>query len=227
LTKDAGEEVVMPLEPYDWNVVVLGHWNRAILTPQGIAERLFQLPSETEIGIEVPMDAIGPFRVSHGHLTVMVTGAQLMVETEENTFPGLERAMRVARRGMESLPETPVAAAGFNVRAQGSGEDGNLGPMIAATQLLWDEHFREAGYPISRRDVTWVADWQGGKISVNLTREDQDRNLRVNLNFERARGRDELMAWLARPIEEVEEQVRRIFFGVFTLQAEAVPWLRR
>jgi hypothetical protein len=63
LTKDAGEEVGMPLKPYDWNVVVLGHWNQAILTPQGIAERLFQLPSETEIGIEVPMDAIGPFRV--------------------------------------------------------------------------------------------------------------------------------------------------------------------
>ena len=45
----------MPLEPYDWNVVLLGHWNRAILTPQGISERLFQLLSETEIGIEVPM----------------------------------------------------------------------------------------------------------------------------------------------------------------------------
>src|SRR5437660_12912199 len=112
-----------------------------------MGSRLYQLPPETEIGIEVPMDAIGPFRVSHGHLTVMVTGAQLMVETEEDTFPGLERAMRVARRGMESLPETPVAAAGFNVRAQGSGEDGNLGPMSAATQRTWDGPCRAAGSP--------------------------------------------------------------------------------
>ena len=75
----------MPLEPYDWNVVVLGHWNPAILTPQGISERLFQLPTETEIGIEVPMDAIGPFRVSLGDLAVMVTEAQLMVETRETS----------------------------------------------------------------------------------------------------------------------------------------------
>ncbi len=44
----------MPLEPGEWNVVILGRWNRAIPTPQGIASRLFQLPPETEIGIEVP-----------------------------------------------------------------------------------------------------------------------------------------------------------------------------
>src|SRR6266478_1019531 len=131
----AGEEVVMPLEPYDWNVVVLGRWNRAILTPNGIASRLFELPPETEIGIEVPMDAIGPFLVSHGDLTVMVGGAQLMVQATENNFSSLERAMRVARRAMEKLPETPVVAAGFNIRAQGSGEDGHLGPLIEATQL--------------------------------------------------------------------------------------------
>src|SRR5262245_15714431 len=132
--KRAGEEVVMPLEPYDWNVVVLGRWNRAILTPQGIASRLFQLPPETEIGIEVPIDAIGPFRVSHGKLTVMVSEAQLMVEARENNFPSLERAMRVARRAMEDLPRTPVFAAGFNIRVQGAGaggEGGDLGPLIA------------------------------------------------------------------------------------------------
>src|SRR5438128_129219 len=111
----------MPLETYDWNVVVLGHWNRAILTPQGIASRLFQLPPETEIGIEVPMDAIGPFRIANGDLTVMVGTSQLMVEARENNFSSLERAMRVARRAMENLPETPVVAAGFNIRAQGTG----------------------------------------------------------------------------------------------------------
>src|SRR5262245_33422873 len=137
----ADEDVVMPLEPFDWNVVVLGHWNRAILTPQGIASRLFQIPSETEIGIEVPMDAIGPFRVSHDNLTVMAGGGRLTVEARENNFPSLERAMRVARRGIVSLPETPLLAAGFNIRARGSGEGRRLSPLIEATQLRWDRQF--------------------------------------------------------------------------------------
>lgn len=216
----------MPLEPCDWNVVILGHWNPAILTPNGIAERLFELPSETEVGIAVPMDAIGPFRVSHGDLAVMVGGGRLMVEATENNFPSLERAMRVARRAMGSLPETPVVAAGFNVRGQGSGERGDLGPLIEATQLRWDEQFERAGFPLSRRDVTWVTDWPPGKISVNLIREDHDRVLRVNLNFERAGNRQELMEWLARPIGEVQEQARRIFTDVFALPEEVVAWLR-
>jgi len=216
----------MPLEPYDWNVVVLGHWNPAILTPNGIAERLYQLPSGTEIGIEVPMDAIAPFRVSHEDLTVLVGGGRLMVEARENSFASLERAMRVAHRALVRLPETPVVAVGFNVRAQGSGEDGSLDPLIEATQLLWDDQFEHAGFPLSRRDVTWVADWPPGKISVNLSREDHDRVLRVNLNFERVGNLLELKDWLARPIGEVREHAHRIFAAVFALREEAVAWLR-
>jgi hypothetical protein len=216
----------MPLDPGDWNVVVLGRWNRAILTPQGIATRLLQLPPETEIGIAVPMDALGPYRVSHGDLVIMVSSAQLIVEATENNFPSLQRAMRIAQRAMHSLPETPVSAAGFNIRCQGSGEDGLLAPLIAATELCWDQQFVRASLPISRRDVTWVADWEDGKITVNLVREQQDRVLRVNLNFERTGNRDELLAWVARPVEEVRVQAQRIFTDILNLQMEAVEWIR-
>jgi hypothetical protein len=220
------EDVVMPLEPCDWNVVVVGRWNRAILTPQGIATRLILLPPETEIGIEVPMDAIGPYRVRHRDIVVMVSSAQLIVESTENNFPSLQRAMRIAYRAMESLPETPVFAAGFNIRCQGTGDDGRLAPLITATESNWDQAFVRSGYPILRRDVTWVADWQNGKISVNLTRDLNEHLLRVHLNFDRGGTREEMMTWLARPIEEVKDQVRRIFTGVFNLQVEAVEWIR-
>ena len=216
----------MPLEPDDWNVVIVGRWNQAILTPQGIASRLLQLPPETEIGLEVPMDAIGPYRVSHGDLVIMVSSVQLIVEARENNFPSLQRAMRIAHRAMQSLPETPVFAAGFNIRYQGSEEDDLLAPLIAATELRWDQQFVRAGYPISRRDITWVADWQDGKISVNLVRDQHDRALRLNLNFERPGNRDELMAWVARPVEEVRVQAQRIFTDVLNLQMEAVEWSR-
>ncbi len=32
----------MPLTPVDWNVAIVGWWNRAIFTPQGIAQHLFR-----------------------------------------------------------------------------------------------------------------------------------------------------------------------------------------
>jgi hypothetical protein len=216
----------MPLNPYEWNVVLVGHWNRAILTPQGIANRLFQLPPETEIGIEVPVDSIGPYRVSHSELVVMVNSVQLIVEATANDFTALQRAMRLAHRAMENLPETPVFAVGFNVRAQGSGDDPQLQPLIDATVLLWDDRFNRVECPISRRDVTWVGDWQGGRVSVNLTRDQNDRQVKVQLNFERTGSREDMANWLARPVEEVKDQIRRIFIEVFQLPEEAFPWIR-
>jgi hypothetical protein len=215
----------MPLDPYDWNVVILGRWNRAILTPSGIATRLFHLPPNSEIAIEVPMDAIGPFRVSHRGLTVMVTNAQLVVEARDNSFQSLGLAMEVANRAMEDLPHTPVGAAGLNIRTQGTGTDQHLRTLIAATQLVWDQQFEKLGYPIVRRDVTWVAEWNAGKISVNLTREDHDQILRVNLNFERVGTHEELMGWLTQPIEEIRGQVRRILTDVLQIPSESTQWL--
>lgn len=216
----------MPLTPVDWNVVVIGRWNRAILTPQGIATRLFQLPSGTEVGVEVPMDSIGPYRVSHDGLVVMVGNTQLIVEATTNDFVGLQKAMLVAHRAMSSLPETPVAIAGFNVRSRGEAGDDRLSPLIEATQLQWDRQFREAGFHITRRDVTWIAEWDSGKIAVNLSREQEDRQLLVNVNFEQVGERQALMDWLARPIDQVKEQVSRIATQVFGLNLEVAEWLQ-
>ncbi len=134
--------------------------------------------------------------------------------------------MRIAHRAMENLPETPVIAAGLNIRCQGSQEDELLKPLIDATELRWDPQFVQAGYPLSRREITWVVDWQDGKISVNLVRDQHDHGLRLNLNFERSGNRDDLIPWVARPEEEVRVQVQRIFTDVLNLQMEAAEWIR-
>lgn len=214
----------MPLTPLDWNVIVIGRWNRAILTPAGIATRLFELPSGTEMDIEVPMDSIGPYRVGHDHLVVMVGNTQLRVEVTPNDFPSLQNAMRVAYRAMNSLPETPVTAAGFNIRCSGESSDARLASLVEATQLRWDQQFAAMGYHIVRRDVTWVVEWEGGKISVNLAREQADSRFRIAMNFERIGIRQDLMDWLARPVEQIKEQVRRVLLDVCALPIEVAEW---
>lgn len=217
----------MPLAPQCWNVVVIGRWNRAILTPQGIASRLFELPDSAEVGVEVPMDAIGPYRVSHEGLTVMVSNAMLVVEPSTSIFPDLQRAMQIARRAMMNLPETPVTAVGFNLRFQGPATDESLAPLVDATKLWVDERFTSAGYRISRREISWVTDWQTGRISIHLGHEatsDTSALLRVGVNFECMAGRKEMEEWLVRPAEEVKEQVEKILTSVFQLGMEAVEW---
>lgn len=210
----------MPLAPSDWSVVVLGGWNRAILTPLGIAARLFSLPLGNEVSVEAPMDALGPFRVSYSGLVVMVTNALLVVETRVSDSSHLERAMAAAHKAMECLPETPLTASGYNVRYRGNDQDPLVKPLLDATVLKWDDTFPENDYPIARRDITWAADWRDGRISTNLVRE-RDGTLELNLNFERRGDRAALMAWLARPVAEIRTQVDYLFTTVLGLTREA------
>ena len=106
----------MPLTPSEWNVVVLGRWNRAILTPSGIAKRLFCLDEETPVEVFVAVDALVPPQVKYGGTVVVAGEDRLIAQPETPDFSALAGAMTIARRAMEELPETPVIAAGVNVK---------------------------------------------------------------------------------------------------------------
>ncbi len=106
----------MSLEPFDWSVVINGSWNRAILTPAGITERLFKLKETTAIDVEVAINGIAPHRVSYGGLRVRVSNTQIIIDLAECRFELLSKAMEAGRNVLESLPETPLIAAGFNIK---------------------------------------------------------------------------------------------------------------
>jgi hypothetical protein len=52
-------------QPFNWDVVIVGFWNRAILTPNGIAKRLFKLPEGSGIEVLVPVNSLEPSQVKH------------------------------------------------------------------------------------------------------------------------------------------------------------------
>jgi len=106
----------MNLEPHDWNVVVVGFWNRAILTPQGIATKIFDLPRSTPVDVQIAIDGIAPPRVRHEGIIVSVDDKVLTIHPETFTGTYLERAIGVARRAKTILPETPIMAFGANLR---------------------------------------------------------------------------------------------------------------
>jgi hypothetical protein len=106
----------MPAKPIDWNVVVVGAWNLAILTPQGIARRLFQLPPETPVEVQVAVDQPAPIRVVHSGLMVIPSRDNLVVQPVAASARGLRDAANLLATAVRALPETPMTAAGVNVR---------------------------------------------------------------------------------------------------------------
>ena len=211
----------MPLQPVDWNVVVLGRWNRGILTPQGIVTRLFKQPEGTQFNVEVPVDSLGPFKVLYDDLVVIADYSRLIVEAPKNNYDNLGRAMSIAWRAMDCLPETPLQVAGYNIRYRGSGTDELASPLMIATQHDWDNLFMNAGYPISQRTISRTADWEGGRIQVSLARESGD-TLSLAINFERGGDRASMMEWLKMEIDDIRAQVKTICSNVLHLKEEAL-----
>src|SRR4051794_37527215 len=114
-----------------WSVVVLGRWNRAILTPVWIGKTLLGVSEGEELEIQVPMDTVGPFRVSHGGLTVIVSDTLLVVEVANADFNDLERAAKAATKTMTELPRTPVVASGVNIFQSCNDEE------VACISRMW------------------------------------------------------------------------------------------
>jgi hypothetical protein len=212
---------VMPLSPSGWNVIVLGRWNPGILTPARVIEELFGLPPNTDVGIEVPMDVVAPLRITHNGLTIMVSFSALFVEVQASTYEGLAAALGVARRAMEMLPVTPLMAAGYNVRYQADNADGSLAALPKLLEHPLDAALEGGGCKTLRRSLTRTFAWEEGRVQWQVTHE-LPSTWEVHLNFDQSGSREQMLAWLAMPIDRIEGQVRKVLFELLGLTPEVV-----
>lgn len=207
----------MNLEPFDWNVVIIGYWNPAILTPAGIGRRLFDLQEGTPLLVEVPIDGLAPHRVKHEGLTVTAEVGRLVVHADAPTYEVLERARKIAIRAMDKLPETPLTAAGFNIRTR-IGEPSD--ELLAATTAGVDNLLSDAGFEIDARAIRRSVKCGDGLLNLNIQ---QGQDYRIELNFDRQSSkREELVSWLQFPIASVQKTVAQVFEKIVQVQLEGM-----
>ena len=197
-----GQGVKMSVEALNWNVVVAGYWNPAILTPAGITRRLFGLPEGTPVLIEVPMDGLAPYRVRHENLMVTAELGRLVVNADAPKYELLDRAREAAAKAIESLPETPLTAAGYNVRVRVTDPSDAL---LAATVCPLDGLLSDAAFSIDARGLRRSLKMGDGVLNLGIQ---QGKDVTVEFNFHRqSTRRDELLAWLRLPMCDVENTV--------------------
>jgi len=195
----------MSVEALNWNVVVAGYWNPAILTPAGIARRLFGLPEGTPILIEVPMDGLAPYRVRHDNLTVTAEMGRLVVNADAPTYELLDRARGAAAKAIDGLPETPLTAAGYNVRVRVTDPSNDL---LSAATCPVDDLLSDAAFSIRSRGLRRSLEMRDGILNLGIQ---QDKDVMVEFNFHRESSRrEDLTAWLGLPIKEVETTVLEV-----------------
>jgi hypothetical protein len=181
-------------EPFSWNVVVVGAWNTAILSPDGVRRRLFDLPDGTPIELEVQVDRPGPFRIGHEGLVVIPIASRLEVATRTSTPESLERACRLCQRALQILPETPVSGVGVNVRYRFDELPDQILDLIRAPidVELADADFQVQG-GITKRSITLTP----GLVNVEITQSQAINKLEFNFHRD-STAPAELSDWLGR-----------------------------
>lgn len=206
----------MNLERSNWDVVVVGHWNRAILTPSWIGKNLFQLEKGTGIEVAVPIDVFSAPVVKWDGLNVIAEEHRLTVGTREPNYEQLAKAMEAATIALEELPKTPLFAAGFNIRFKATGVCEHLSETM---QCPADETLSDAGYEILSKGLKRSIHTRSNVLSagvVNLAiREGDDKLCAVDLNFHRdSKERADLQEWLSVSPENIESEVSAILAGI-------------
>ena len=204
-------------QPFDWNAVVLGFWNVAILSPDGIRRRLFEIPEPAAIELEMAVDRPGVFRVGHGGLVVVPNPFSLDVMPRVSNAEGLERAAVVCQRALRSLPETPVSAAGVNIRYRFA-EIPNA--LFDQFQVPLDGPLADADYVVNASSVTKTLAHPPGVINLAMRFEGSVGTLEFNFHRE-SNVPNDLSGWLARAQEFVGVSDRlAAIMGVENVRAE-------
>ena len=183
----------MPGEPFQWSVVIVGAWNIAILTPRGVSRRLFQLEEGVPVEIQAALDRPAPLRVLHNDVAVAPSPRELQIEPQILSVECLKLAATIASRAITSLPETPMSAAGVNVRYRFEEIPDELS---AAVNSSADNMLADADLKINSRVLKRELKWGDGVINFEIN-EQGDASGIVTFNFHRQSSVPaELRAWV-------------------------------
>ncbi|MGA2797988.1 MAG: hypothetical protein ABSE63_10435 [Thermoguttaceae bacterium] len=204
----------MAIQPFEWSVVIVGRWNRAILTPAGIAKRVFKLEDQKQVPVLVPLDGISPYLVKHPEYEIIVCTDEksLQIRLEKFDYDTLAQAMVFGSNAIMFLPETPLVAVGVNVNF----EIPNVTPPLAS--LLAgdiDKSLSTVNYNVISRSV--VRSFVFGEGQLNTTIIIENGSFKIMFNFHRSstnidpeKIRIDLENWLKTPKEQIHNTVDNI-----------------
>jgi hypothetical protein len=201
----------MAIEPFDWNVVVVGYWNPAILVPRWIATRLLELDEKTPVTVEISLDGPGPHRVRHEGVVISVEHGRLNIAAESPTMKNLERAKYIAGNAIKALPETPLTAAGFNMRfkLKNAPEE-----FFRAIDITADKSFADADLIIKvRKTIRSFKYKEKGVINFEIMLSDDDTIIEFNFHLQSPIS-FELRDWLSLSCEESRKICTKILNGI-------------
>ncbi len=94
-----------------WGVVLAGHWNRMIFTPEWVGTRLFE---QEEVETQIALMPIFPIIYRHEQVVLDAASQRLIFRPRFNSTKSLAAVERMAVTVLKALPNTPLLGVGVN-----------------------------------------------------------------------------------------------------------------
>ena len=203
------------LKHLKWNTVVLGKWNPAILTPQGIAQQIFKKTGDFPIEVRIPLNAMGPPMVQIEGLSISANFDRFVIDCEEGSWESLQKSNEYCRKAIEALPVTPLSAAGYNIRYEVEEPSERFLKLLKSSL---DDSISDNGLVIERGEIRRSLSWEGGNINIHITKEN---SYIILLNFEKRSIENTILKnWLSTPIEKIKAITKTIMSSVLLICGE-------
>jgi len=198
----------MSFETVGWSVVLIGKWNKAILSPKGIAQHVFRLPSGTKIPINVPLDGVSAYLVRNPEetLSVHVESERLQIDVLKCTYDVLEQALKAGVNVLDALPVTPISAIGFNVNFKSAEARTEL---ISAMECGIDAKVAVNGFDLIGKLSGRTLRFNEGVINLTVLWTNEEYQVNFNFHLETS-DKEKGKTWLNTPLESIKDIIRKI-----------------
>jgi len=214
----------MSLEPADWSIVVAARWNRAILTPAGIRDKVFKISDEDKpLEVQIPIDLLAPPKVMIDGTSVVANWDKLSIRPVRPTFDDLCEARKLAVNAVEALPETPWGAVGYNILFQA--DQDSQDSVIRVLDSCLDANLGDEQLKIAGRELSRALDWKGGEINLQLSETVAFNGVKLNIQ-KRTSEKSEILQWLQIPKCDLEALTRQILVNCLKFEDD-YAWVNK
>lgn len=161
-----------------WGIVLAGHWNRMIFTPDWVGERLFR---EDEVETRIALLPIFPVIYRHDQVTLEASAPRLIFRPRYNTEASLKAAERMAVTVLRDLPNTPLLGVGINfnfVERDPPRELLELFTLGDAAALI------RAGLDTQETKLTRSLNSEHGVMMLTLSYDNESVSIEINFHTE-------------------------------------------
>lgn len=145
------------------------------------------------------MDVVSIPRVRHEGILIVPSDSQLIIQLGddmEHALGYVQNLALIGQRAINSLPETPLAAAGVNYRYRWEQAPPHVVQLLEGTfgEVLADLEFEQTG-----KSVQHQFGWEGGHINVSMAYDYSSGEGNLQINFSRQTSEvSELVKWLGK-----------------------------